>query len=586
MCLSEALADELAAEFCDDHYVRISDDEVAARPVELRGIPWGLPPGASAALEHLDGAYEVARGVVGYSADFVVEILVLPLSPYAHQIAADCKPGEFDGTGYRWCTSLRRDGDAHPAGRSYNPDTTDDDAAIGCSRLLRRPSKNDPYDNPFANSGDEVQAAKATVGYLAVLARMCSVAPWECGGDTTARGWARARVCALHAALSAYFAPAPTSAEVALASLRRVNAAKRAGHSTPDLQRSMHHIAARAAVALNAIHPSTWEINRPMIKPSLARAATLCKQAHVGQIAHNKIEEGAPLCNLLSHEELVEAREWWSAYDRRTDPTMCAWRAGVAPILEQVLFEDGSHDVSREQLHRMRDLLATLAGPTAFLVIARRDAGGDWRAPVDSPLAGVRAPEEVRCDHVNPIFVKRFQDEVPRGGVFGMKRFQLRQLMVALEAGHLDVHAQVYRVQGQMIYRISSDPSVYESTGKSKSDKACSMVAQDRGHLAFGTVAARRATCVDQRMGWDSNVCVMRNALLRVARPAPEALRQRGRTGRTATLQREALQCDQNMTRSADEDRANELFEFASVNPAAAIANGMLAACATGHGAS
>jgi len=586
MCLSEELADELAAELCDDHYVRISDTEVAARPVELRGIPWGLPPGVSAALEHLDGAYEAVRAVGEYSDDFVAEILVLPLSPYAHQVAADCKPGEFDGAGYRWCTSPRRDGEAHPAGRSYNPDTTDDDAAIGYSRWLRRPSKNDPYDNPFANPGDEVQAAKAMVGYLAVLARMCPVAAWECGGDTTARGWARAHVRALHEALCAYVAPPRTAAETALAWLRRVNAARAAGAEPPGRPAAMHHVAARAAVALNAIHPSTWEINRPMIKPSLARAATLCKQAHVAQLARGEAEEGAPLWALLEHAEpaeLAEAREWWSAYDRQDDPPMCAWWAGVAPILEQVLVEDGSHDVRREQLHRMRGLLATLAGPTAFLVVARKDAGGAWRAPVDSPLAEVRAPEEVRCDHVNPIFVKRFHDEVARGGVFGMKRFQLRQLMVALEAGHLDVHAQVYRVQGQMIYRISSDPSVYESTGKSKSDKACSMVAQDRGHLAFGTIPARRATCVDQRKGWDSNVRVMRNALLRVARPAPHARRQHGRAGITAALQREARLRDQNMTRSCDEDRASELFDLASTHPMAAIANGMLAARAAGQ---
>jgi hypothetical protein len=34
----------------------------------------------------------------------------------------------------------------------------------------------------------------------------------------------------------------------------------------------------------------------------------------------------------------------------------------------------------------------------------------------------VRAPEEARCDHTNPVIGKRFLDEVPRGGVFGMKR--------------------------------------------------------------------------------------------------------------------------------------------------------------------
>jgi hypothetical protein len=578
MCLSEELANELAVELCDDHYVHISDSEVAARPVELRGIPWGLPPGASAALEHLDGAYAVARAVGEYSDDFVAEILVLPLSPYAHQVAADCKPGEFDGAGYRWCTSPRRDGEAHPAGRSYNPDTTDDDAAIGYSRWLRRPSKNDPYDNPFANPGDEVQAAKAMVGYLAALARMCPVAAWECDGDTTARGWARARVRALHEALGAYHAPPRTAAETALVWLRRVKAAKAAGADPPAHPSAMHHVAARAAVALNAIHPSTWEINRPMIQPSLARAATLCKQAHVAQLARGETETGAPLSALLECDDIAEAREWWSAYDREGESAMCAWRAGIAPILEQVLVEDGSHDVRREQLCRMRDLLATLAGPTAFLVIARRDASGAWRAPIDSPLAEVRAPEEVRCDHVNPIFVKRFHDEVPRGGVFGMKRFQLRQLMVALEAGHLDVHAQVFRLQGQMAHRISSDPSVYEQGGKPKSDKACSMVAQDRGHLAFGTIPCRRATCIDQRMSWDSNVRVMRNALLRVAPPASYARRQHGRAGRTATLQREARLCDQNLTRSSDEDRANELFELASTHPAAALANGLLAA--------
>ena len=583
MCLSEELADELAAELCEDHYVRISDSEVAARPVELRGIPWGLPPGASAALEHLDGAYEAARALGDYSDDFVAEILVLPLSPYAHQVAADCKPGEFDGAGYRWCTSSRRDGEAHPAGRSYNPDTTDDDAAIGYSRCLRRPSKNDPYDNPFANPGDEVQAAKAMVGYLAALARMCPVAAWECGGDTTMRGWARARVRALHEVLGAYFAPPRTAAEVALAWLRRVNAARAAGVEVPARSGATHHVAARAAVALNAIHPSTWEINRPMIQPSLARGATLCKQAHVAQLARGEAEEGAPLSALLEPGELAEAREWWSAYDRKDEPAMCAWRAGVAPILEQVLAENGSHDVSRQQLHRMRALLATLAGPAAFLVAARKDASGAWRAPANSPLAEVRAPEQVRCDHVNPIFVKRFHDEVPRGGVFGMKRFQLRQLMVALEAGHLDVHAQVFRLQGQMVHRISSDPSVYERGGKPKSDKACSMVAQDRGHLAFGTIPCRRATCVDQRMSWDSNVRVMRNALLRVARPAPFARRQQGRAGRTAALQREARLCSQNMTRSADEARAGELFELASTHPAAALANGLLAARAKGQ---
>ena len=583
MWMSQDVADEMATELTQSKnwWIDVGGGVIAPRPVETRGVPWGLIPGVHAALRHYAAATELVRDLASPatsaaggdlpSDSFVTDLVVFPVSPLAEQCAPDCRPGEGD-VGYRWCTRRRRDGRQHSSGRTVNPDETDEDLAISNSRRLRTPGKSNAWDDPFASASDEVCSFYLWATVLAALSRQCAPP-----GASPAAG-----VRALKLALRAYLCRPKGAVATAI---ERLRASRDCSEATAEasVRCRCHPVAARAAVALSAMYPSTWGLDESIVHPGLASAAPACAQCVAAQRGAGHRPVGLSVWQMVGEEQLDEAdaasaERWWSAFDR-ADPARCAWEYGVGPLLVEVAATGSSHDLSPEDRRRMCRLLDRSIC-AAFLVHSP-----DGQAPPapPCPLSNIGAPEHVRRDHVDPIHVTRFDDEQPRAGVVGQLRFQARQILVALESGHLGVRAQAARLFGQLTKRPSSNPEIVDQFGRPRTDKANSHLNQDRNHLAYGTIEKRKESCALQREAWDSNARILQRAMTAIDPPLPKARRDRGRHDVARRLQCDVRKADSVRSEHGHETRAERAFDLALARNCAARATVELGRLARGE---
>ena len=68
-----------------------------------------------------------------------------------------------------------------------------------------------------------------------------------------------------------------------------------------------HPVAARAAVALSAMYPSTWGLDESIIHPGLASAAPACAQCVAAQRGAGHRPVGLSVWQMVSEERLDEA---------------------------------------------------------------------------------------------------------------------------------------------------------------------------------------------------------------------------------------------------------------------------------------
>lgn len=628
MCLSTEAADEITTELAKHFYVDMNDGTFDARPSEARGIPWALIPGVHSALRKYVEATESARHLTGMDSDaWVTEVLVLPVTPLAEQKCANCREGDHDAA-YRWAINPRRDGKPHASGKSYLTDSTDEADAITSSTrcLISEPSIQSSLDNPFATPSEEIQVVVAMASYLAALSKMLvdrdvMYEDGTTGPDTLQQTPEHRTRCvdALKNALDELFAPARPPGEEAIArvraeranrsnfaaedaievaaegamrsasttcppqmadadaTLRRANARADRwdccdGYALPLAQR--HIIAAHAAVAISCIYPYTWYIDEPLVQEDVSNAIPLILNQPLDGTQARRIVD------VLSTDEAKRAIEWWAPF-ARDDPDKSAWTkgpntGGLAPLIEWFVEFDGQHDITDENRHQLREALHDAISSAAYLACSPDGVNACTRP--GCPVADIQSPMHVRRDHIDPIFVRRFGEEVARGPLVGCPRFNQRNLLTCLEAAHIDVTPQAWRIQGAMVYRVSAAADVLTPSEQLRPDKQTSFVQQDRGHQAYGTVANRRPVSAACRSAWDKNALHMKKIWTRVDPPLPASRRSRGDI--VAAVRREQ---DADMPRSECNggvlhDSANEQFNDALTAPFAAIQSSIYAA--------
>ena len=413
MTFSEQAAGRISMRLAKSHYVPVGDHHYVQAPAATRGFPHGLIPGVHAATRHYIDALEEARGLTGRSDAAATEgLFSLPFGPWTQALRPDVE-STADSTlrhGFRVPEQL-----SVSTGRSFIPDSTAEDEAILTEPLFRRPCIASVGDNPWATAYEHMEGFFNACNTLSVIARRL---PRRVGHGAVHSLW----FCmdAFHGHSNAF-------------------------DSTPELQ-----LAADACVILmGALYPATWEINLPMVPRGYAQAASRLAR---------RVAEGhgcVPITQLgLEQHDLAECQRRWAAF-RRSSPaasaavhgaSRCAWHDGVAPLLEMLAQNDGSHFVSMSFRSGVRSAIER-AVRAAWLV---HSPDGETPPPEPCPAHQCASPEDVRRPTVDPIFVASDDLEVPaRGALVGIKPHQLRQLYALLLGAHLpDVSVQVVRNEG------------------------------------------------------------------------------------------------------------------------------------------
>tara|TARA_Y100000768_G_scaffold280532_1_gene215502 strand:+ start:1007 stop:5650 length:4644 start_codon:yes stop_codon:yes gene_type:complete len=516
MALSEEMANELCPEYAASHWVEYGDGKhFCESPVQTRGVPHNLVPGIHASLNDMLEALETLRAHLGrQDAPTVDSLLCLPFSAFSQALAPVIEATADQSM--RLCVRDPSYMSTH-TGKAYLPDATSEEEAIVREPLLRRPSQTTIADNPFATSYEHIDTFFNNACAIALFAR--------CIASVESDNHLQDLWCAIDAWIMN-----DTLSE--------------------NLSNGYVVLAADAVLLLSCMYPSSWHISEFCIHTTWAEAVpALVKRVHK-QLNDQNVDTcgpkssdrllGAPLCALVDEKACKAGRTWWAAFRRSAcDQSLpiCAWRDGVLPLLECIILNDGSHNVSDICASNMRDAL-NRAVQAAWLVHSP-----DGFAPPPSPCPAWRAssPSNVRRPVIDPVFVGNDQRNIEaRACLIGLKPFQFRQVAnLAMGADLKGVSCQVSRNEGGLCLRVSSAADIVDANGNQRSAKSISPVQTEADEAAFGTREDKLIGAAKQRDAWDKNVKLMTPIFTAIREPLPrERRRRRGENGDSWTKQK------------------------------------------------
>jgi len=290
-----------------------------------------------------------------------------------------------------------------------------------------------------------------------------------------------------------------------------------------------HYWASNAAVLLNSIFTCRHRMAQRVIASGNAKGPAACAERMRQQAAGGHPPIGAPLHELVGAEEVAEARTWWAPFARPQE-NLNAW-VKVCPLLVILAKINGSLDLPIATIDEVWATIHTLVCAGSWL-----HASPDGTLPpvAPSPLAGLRAPSQVRSEHVTPTFIGKegcFLDYKPAlACIVGVLPMGFQQLLGALQGASSDptVVANYSQNFSFLVYRPSAAPDILTSKNKERSSKAISCLNVEGDEAAFGSRADKLAVCKLHRIAWRDNLDLVKPLCLRVAPPRPDKQRSRG----------------------------------------------------------
>lgn len=568
LCLTPALVDEMTAIFAERYWVVEEGEEDEQRggpasaasacrnkrkaggkgmplpppkrrfyaaPPSARGVPHGLVAGVHAALDDYDRFLEAVRKECALPSaarpDTVDCIAVLPFSPWSQCLPPDA--GQCTEAAIR---TSHRDPTSVATGRAHICDATREEDAIVREPLFRRPSEVACSDNPFCTSYEYVGSFFNCAATLGLYARTLHD---------------------LHPRKKGAAARSPASD---LRGLRLAIDALVRGEPLPCVAAVL---AADALVLLNLAYPSCTSVSELALDDDVALLPALVAR---------KAKEGEGESAVVVAPARGRTHFWkpFSADGCRTR-AQSAWSNGIAPLAETLLYLGGRHDVDDEWRQRVRTELET-AVRAAWLA-----ASEDGTAPpLGGPFKGVKTPEHVGRRHIDPVFVSDARPEGEEeglvdarpqsGAAIGAKSCALRQVAALLLGSFLPAAGpcNVANNEGGLSLRVSADPTILDSRGRPRTEKAVSPVQRESDWAAFGSREAKLKGAVAQRKAWDANTRLLLPVMSSLRPPFSEEKRFRGQ------LQTESRREDPEY--SADScAKAEKMLDFASCSPLPAM---------------
>lgn len=522
--MSEGVANELNAQFAQAHFVTYEEPGpskssaplkyFAPTPIGARGIPHNFIVGVHSAMQPHAEFLETARKLTGRGDRPTVDsVMVLPFSAWTQALRPDVEE-KFDAS-LRGC--FREELEVTVGtGRAHLPDATAEADAIVTEPLFRRPQQVSSGDCPFATAYEAVDTFFNAANTLALVARCCGHAH-----DATATSCAC--VARLHAVVDSFALKRETSE-----------------HKRPLCGKEPCDAAwaADALVLLNVMYPTTLTVGDDALLPGVAKTAPFVQQLLRGDggckaVRHLYLSDVAT----TTTEERNEVRKFWRAF-RRDDPSRCAWKWGVAPLLEALLANNGSHNQSRDVRKRVKEALEN-AARAVWLV---HSPDGVERPPRGNPAAEVSSPMHLARHQIDPTFVGNEElGIVQRGALIGIKPHSYRQVLAELCGAHIpDVECNVALNEGGLGLRVSSDPMILDRDGEERTDKSVSPIQTEGDEVGYGKRSDKKVGSINQKQGWDKNAQRMAPLFTAVEQPRPAAVRARGEFGFSGAFKEEA----------------------------------------------
>jgi hypothetical protein len=520
--MAQAQVDEWCVDAAKSHYMPVSDTQYGPVPREARGVPHQTFPGLHAYLDEYADAMERARTLMGIEDRRTVDSLqCLPLSPFAERQAPHCSEGSGEPTHIHThphthahtLVPMRADptvpkrfrnpDDAVGAeGRAFQVDATCADVAILREPLVPCVAITSPQDCIFGQSQPFLTSVLGAAAALEQLARCAYVcAHPQCPAERSPER----EVHLLYVLLKCYYS----------------------GDLPPD--GLSHHWAANAAVLLNSIFVCRHEMAQMVIASGNARGPAACAERMRQQAASGCAPIGAPLHELVGAEDVAEARAWWAPFARPQE-NLNAW-VKVCPLLVILAKINGSLDLPVATIDSVWAAIHALVCAGSWL---HASPDGTLSPTAPSPLAGLRAPSQVRAEHVTPTFIGKAGDgpdaKPALACIVGVLPMGFQQLLALLQGASSDptVVANYSHNFSFLVYRPSAAPDILTSKNKERSSKAISCLNVEGDEAAFGSRADKLAVCKLHRTAWRDNLDLVKPLCLRVAPPRPDRQRSRG----------------------------------------------------------
>lgn len=493
--LSQMVSDKLAVAFADAHWVVFGREGggpakyFSAAPIAARGIPHGWIPRVHTVLRAYGDFVESSRGFTGRrERDTNDGIFVLPFSGFTQSLCPD-----VDATADLSLRTCFRDASASSAatGRAHLVDATAEQDAIFTEPLFRRPCQTSQADNPFSTSYEEAEVFFNAAASLAIAARTAAATQGE---DCLEQ---------LHASISN------------LVDNRRCS-------------KQSASWAADALVLLNCLYPSCTLVAELALLPALGRLVPAVQQAD---------GESLRLSKVVGVDDLTSIADFWSRF-RREDRNLCVWHAGVRPLLQLLLDQNGSHRVTEELAGRFRAAVNS-AARAAWLF---HSVDGVERPPQGCSASEAASPRHLSRHHIDPTFVGNHENYVEqRGALVGLKPHTYRQVLSTMLGACIPgAVCNAANNLGGLALRVSSDATIVDAKGKMRTDKSVSPTQTEGDEKAYGSRTDKILGAVKQKRAWDENALLLKPLFTAVDPPAPEELRSRGEFGTSAYFQQEA----------------------------------------------
>lgn len=523
--LSKAAADELALAFGESHWM-VYDDPAGgtepkkyytSTPITTRGIPHNFVPGLHSLLNDYCSFIESYREISGRThCDTVDNIMCLPFSPWTQALNPDLEPTA--DVSLRTCFREQLESSV-ATGRGYLPDATPESAAIVVEPLFRRPCQVSSGDCPFATAYESMDTFFNACNTFALLARTCAhqiepeATPSRC-------------LDLVHEIVSGF-----VTGEMPLADW-------------------VACWAADALVLVNVLYPSRFGVGELALLNGIAKAAPAC-HSRLRRAAKTRDPFALDMVDDIDAVDVRMVRMFWSAF-QRPNAQECAWKWGLAPLLELILTHDGSHAVDAAVVVKFRTALEN-AVRAVWLVYS---PDGKSAPPKEHPTHSAASPMHIGRHHIDPVFAGNSKvGLVQRACCVGVKPHTYRQILSELlGAGIEGVVCNAALNEGGLGLRVSSDPTILEKDGKERTDKSISPVQTEGDESAYGKRRDKINGALSQKSAWDANALLQKPLYTAIEPPRSAEIRARGEFGFSQFFQTE------NATMAAGGQRMSECF--------------------------
>jgi hypothetical protein len=326
-------------------------------------------------------------------------------------------------------------------------------------------------------------------------------------------------------------------------------------HGGADREPLLDPIHSTALLLLCAVYPVDHVVGEPMIDEGLAVAHGEVRRALLDDPACRGTDLRTVLVDRLQRPELLDdSTRFWAAFERE-DVDKSAWPA-VQAILEQIIVDDGRHDATSADRAHFRSLL------DAVLRNGWRVASPDGVArPAKGPASEVGSAAKVSSPQIAPVFFTT-EERDSRGGLCGMQRFQLRQLLALIAGGALVSRCQVVRNEGSIVAKTCAAADILQTNGERRARKGASCLQTDCDELGFGSDQSKLIATARNRRAYDENTRIEMEILAKIVPPLNDRWR-----GGMATGQRRRTGGDRLQPDSSSDIRARMAMRRAAASP-------------------